>query len=114
MRPDQRIVTNLPLDELWDASGPILAERSRDLTYAQIRELLKMGPIRFVVADVGHKLDWIAESRCFTYWREAVAAHVADPSRRVNLDEFPGESCFIASEWPLGGSNPIILLERFH
>jgi hypothetical protein len=113
MQPDQRIVTSLPLDELWDADGSIFAERLRDLADAQIRELLRTGPIRFVVADVGLALEWVAESKCFTYWRDVVSGHLADASR-VNLDAFPGEYCFFASEWSLIGSKPIILLERIH
>jgi hypothetical protein len=114
MRPDQRIATELPLKELWDDNGPLAAERRRDLSEEQIRGLLRSGPIRFFVAKVGHKPDWVPEAKCFAYWKDQVVGHVADPEQRVYLDYFPGEYCFFASEWSLGGYRPIVVLERCH
>jgi len=68
MRPDQRIVTELPLKKLWDDDGSVAAERLHDLSGAQVRELLRAGSVRFMVANVGSLPEWINEARCFAFW----------------------------------------------
>jgi hypothetical protein len=52
MKPDQRVVTEIPLAELWDASGPVVARRGPRLGDPEIRALLQgAGLVQFVVAD---------------------------------------------------------------
>ena len=104
----------MPLEELWDDNGSVAAERLRDLSATQVRELLKADPVRFVVVDVGAALEWVAEARCFAYWKDQVSGHLADPGQPVSLDAFPGGYCYLASEWSLAGSKPIVVLERRH
>jgi hypothetical protein len=41
MQPDQCVVVNLPLAELWDSAGPLVAQRGRRLGGPEIRELLR-------------------------------------------------------------------------
>ena len=114
MRPEQRIVTQLPLKELWNDDGPIAAERLRELSRARVRELLRAGPVRFVVVDVGSKPEWVAEEQCFAYWNNQVSRHLTDPEHRMNLDAFPSGYGYFASEWSVAGSSPIVVLERCH
>ena len=56
MRVDQRVVTKIPLTELWDESGTIAGGRIRNLNENTIVELIRSGSVRFVVADCGLKL----------------------------------------------------------
>ena len=43
----------MPLVELWDDAGPVVAAEIRDLVADDIRDLLRAGPERFVVANLG-------------------------------------------------------------
>lgn len=113
--PQNRIVTQLPLRELWDSAGNVPAQRVRDLGRAQIRALLRAGPVRFVVADVGSTLGWISATLAHSFWKSQVQRHLAEPDQTVDLARFPGEYCYFASEWrDSDGKPPIILLEKVH
>ena len=107
----QRVITALPLRELWDDRGPVSEARSRDLTSSDIRDLLRLGPVRFVVADVGAKPVWVLPGECFTFWKAEVKAHLADPQQRVFLDEFPDAFCYFASEWLTSDGPPVVVFE---
>ena len=78
-----------------------------------IRNLLKTGATRFVVADVGAPLRWLPEAECFDFWKDEVRPHLAEPDQRVHLDQFPGEYAYFASQWD-DGSGAIILLSKTH
>ena len=54
-----RIVTHLPLRELWRDYGLETTARIRSLTEDDIRSLLRYGKIQFVVVDVGAVPRWI-------------------------------------------------------
>lgn len=56
MDPALRIVTRLPLAELWTERGPVAATRERLLGRAEVKSLLQAGPVQFVVADCGKAL----------------------------------------------------------
>ena len=113
MNASQRIVTRLPLYELWDDRGAIPTTRLRDLTTADIRQLLQLGAVRFVVADVGNKLIWVPDDECFAFWKSEVQSHLVTPGDHINLDRFPGAYCYLASEWRVGDAT-VIVLERHH
>lgn len=114
MHSSQRIITALPLRELWDDRGPVEARRSRDLSAADIRDLLGRGPVRFVIADVGVKPAWIPVDECFRFWRTEVRARVADPGRQSVLAEFPGGTYYFASDWLTADGPPVVVLEKCH
>ncbi len=67
MNADHRIVTKMPLDELWDASEALAHERVRNLDRSSLTELLWVGPVKFVVADCGIKLRWIPTHQRFDF-----------------------------------------------
>ena len=113
MRPDQRIVTKLPLPELWDETGTLLGERIRDLDQNVLRELVGAGPLRFVVANCGAKLNWIPKQERFEFWK-TVRPHIADPSKPIYLKLFPNETAYIASQWRGSAGECLILLETHH
>ena len=112
MRHNTRVVTELPIKELWCDDGPLAGVRTRDLSEGQIRELLRRGAVQFIVADVGSRLEWVAEASNFAFWKDRVFGRVADPETPASLDDFPGASFFFASEWLAAGHGPIVVLER--
>jgi hypothetical protein len=58
MQHAQRIITVAPIHELWDDRGTVDASRSRHLAADELRELLCLGPLRFVVVEVGSPPRW--------------------------------------------------------
>jgi len=114
MHHSQRVITSIPLSELWDERGAVRAIRSRDLSADDIRQLLRRGPMRFVVAEVASPPRWISVADRFTFWKGEVQSHLAEPGLSASLDDFPGDSCYFASEWsPVAGAS-IVLLEKAH
>jgi hypothetical protein len=114
MRPEDRIITRLPLQELFDGTGPVDAVRQRDLSVDDIRELLRDRPFRFVVATVGSKPVWVAEADQFAFWKTEVVPHLAGSVSEGELDKFAGGYCYFASEWLQPDETSIVLLEVAH
>jgi hypothetical protein len=112
MKPDQRIVTRLPIEELWNSSGPISTIKVRDLDAEQIRELLRTAQVRIIVAELGAPLKWIPNSETYDFWKQECKPRLADPDAQVSLEDFPGEYCYFASEWEAYDGAIIVLLER--
>lgn len=109
-----RIITRLPLAELWREDGFETSERGRSLTGEDVRQLLQLGPVQFVVADVGAAPQWISERECFHFWKNEVRPHLASDGI-VRLDEFPGAYCYFAFRWePRTPELPIVVLEKNH
>ena len=115
MDPALRIVTQLPLTELWNEAGVIAASWSRDLSLEGVRQLLQSGPVRFVVADVGHKLLWIPEAACFEFWKVDVRSRLPGADSVVKVDDFSGGWFYFAAEWSsLPDREPIVVLSKVH
>ena len=115
MDPKLKIVTQLPLRGLWNDSGSLHASRNRPLSSFDVRELLREGPLQFVVVDVGLKPRWISLDDCYRFWMDEVQHHLAEPGAKLNPDQMPGMYAYWASEW---GSDevkaPIVVLEVSH
>jgi hypothetical protein len=110
-----RSVVRLPLTELWTADGAVTGSRNRSLSVGDIKILLRAGPVRFVVADLGFKLQWIAAADSRRFWKEDVQPHLAPPDSRIELNDFPDAYCYFASEWSrdIGGPS-LVLCEKYH
>lgn len=106
-------ILQLPLERLWRDDARVDAVRGRRLARDDVRELLRRGPVQFVIANVGHEPRWIPLNECFDFWKRDAAAHVAD-SDRFSLDEFPASLAYVASEWLEANSSPIVVLEAHH
>ncbi len=112
-----RIVTRLPLTELWDANGTIAAVKVRTLGVKQIAEKLRSGTIQFVIADCGHPLIWTSGEERFDFWRKEVKSRIVEPTAAANgfmIESFPDAYCYVAFEWFVAGMPPVILLEMHH
>lgn len=115
MDPSLKVVTAMPLHELWRSDGSPIEPRGLLLSRKNIRELLRLGPIEFVIADAGLALQWIPISDCYKFWRAMVKPHLAEPDSKARLEEFPDQYCYFASQWREPNSKtPIVLLERYH
>jgi hypothetical protein len=109
-----RIVTHLPLRELWRDNGFISNSRGRSLTKNDITEFLRAGLVQFVVADVGTPFEWIQLQGCHQFWKDEVKPHLAANSRAV-LDGLPGGYCYFACQWDTEVEEiPIVVLEKHH
>jgi len=109
-----RIVTTLPLTILWNDSSEIQATRKHYLTKEQIRQILKETPVEFVVADAGLRLKWVKASQCYSFWKSEVQSHIADFVDLIDVNTFPDNFVYVASEWQADDRIPIILLEKIH
>ena len=116
MKPELRYVSQMPLHELWDERGVIVsADRVRQLSSSGIAGLLHSGRVRFVVADIGSRLQWIALEECYRFWKSEAKSHIAEPDSQSRLEDFPDEYLYIASEWKATkGGEPIVLLAKSH
>ena len=114
MKPELRYVSKMPLTELWNDSGVIAAKKVRDLGSSEIVSMLRAGRVRFVVADIRHHLQWIPLEDCYEFWKSEVKMHLTQPDANTYLEDFPGEYCYLASEWKAEVGEPIVLLEKSH
>lgn len=111
-----RVVTRLPVDEIWSEQGQISRRRIRDLSGQDIKQLLTLGSVRFVVADVGWPLMWVALEQRFNFWKDEVQLHLLDPvviQYGVQSESFPGGYSYEASEWEWPDGS-LVLLTKWH
>jgi hypothetical protein len=113
MDPTQRIVTKLPIAELWNEHGIVAAIRQRRLDAAGIRNLLRRTSVHFAVANCGAPLRWIPPSESFSFWKHEVGPHLPEASA-PRLDNFAGGYCYFASEWITADGGSVIVLEMAH
>lgn len=114
MDANLRIVTHLPLRELWRDDGFSTTARGRSLTEDDVRQFVASGPVQFVVVDVGAAPRWIPASECFQFWKNEAKPHLVSGAK-ASLDEFPGRYCYFASRWEGREPDmPIVVLEKQH
>ena len=109
-----RIITRLPLEELWRHDGFVSNARGASVGTAEIKDLLRTAAVHFVVADVGSPPQWtpLGESHCF--WKSDVQPHLAEPDASVSLEDWPSEYVYFASRWEDDEDVPVIVLEKHH
>jgi hypothetical protein len=80
------VITRWPAKEL---PAPFArARRLRDLTPSELRELLRAGPVQFLIVDVGRPLRQVEERACFEFWKSEVRPRLAHPEARRRLEDF--------------------------
>lgn len=114
MYNNKKIVTQIPLTNLWTDNEDIYAERKNYLSVEKIQEILKKYPVEFVVADVGQKLEWISYDKSFDFWKTELKPHLANDINKIDIDSYPDNYAYVASEWTSEIQKPIILLEKYH
>ena len=110
----QRIVTSVPLTELWNSEGMLDACRTENVGEADIVQLLRNGS-NFVVAEVGLPLRWMSERDRFAFWKAEVWSRLVAPDQDgFRLDDYPGNYCNVAAMWECASSTSVIVLEKHH
>ena len=115
MKTALRVVTRLPLQELWWPDGFATTNCIRSLGKDEISSLLRAGPIQFVTVDVGSALQWIPVEDCHEYWKREVKPHLAEMESHAPLSQFPNDYCYFASQWESRDpTTMIVVLEKHH
>jgi hypothetical protein len=111
---EKRVITRLPLEELWSGSADLGARCLGTISREEIAQLLRQGPVLFVVADVGHRPIWIDVDECYPFWKREVKTHLADPDHGIVLESYPDQYAYIARRWATELSHPVVVLEKHH
>jgi len=116
MQKHLRIVTGIPLSEVWDEHGQVSAERLRSLAQEDLRQLVQAGTVKFVVANAGHPLRWVSSEESQVFWKLEVRPHlVVEPDRPFDIYGYPEGYCYVASEWhATNETQTIVVLEQHH
>lgn len=112
----RRVVERIPLDHVWDSHGVLPLVRTRLLGREQIAELLRHGPVQFIVANCLWTLRWVPFSKMHEFWKSEVKPRLIEPEAAEHgfqLGEYPGEYCYVASEWRSEDAS-VVLLEMYH
>jgi len=110
-----RKITHLPLESLWDESGPVEARLVGDLNRDSLRSLLRQGAVRFMIANVGEAPKWIPIDDCFDFWKTEAGPHLAPDAGRIDLDAAPDGYAYLASEWSVEPrQEPVVVLTLYH
>ena len=113
MDATEHVVVGLPLDGLWDGVGTSGAVKGRELAQTDIKALLRLGPVPFVIADVGEPLRWVTGMECFGFWKTGVQPHLHERARPY-LEDYPDGYFHFAHEWRLHDRRPVVVLEKHH
>jgi hypothetical protein len=114
MKQTERIVTRIPLDELWTVSAILEYKRLDYLTERQVKELVLKGAIAIAEASCGLKLSWILPDNAFKYFKSQIKGRVVHDPDRIILDDYEDKWCYLASLWVDAKSQKVILLETYH
>ena len=112
MELTQKVVLVIPLNELWTDESYLSIHRGKHLNSKDISDLLLQQKIQFVIADVGHKLQWQPLDNCYELYK-AIKSQIIDDFARIDLSHFKNDSGFSATLWD-GEKHPIVLLEKYH
>ncbi len=128
MDPRLRIVTGLPLAELWNEAGPVPATRGPELDAPQVSTCLREGATG-VVARIGEPLLWVRGVELFDWWKaeakprltpaggyryEDVPNPPPRPPNAYRLEDFPDEHAWTASRWTLADGSVVVVFEEHH
>ena len=113
MELSKRIVIKFPLDSLWTEKEELDAKRIKYLDQNEISEVLKKGPIQFVIANLGDKLIWKQPEECYKVYKKDFKNNIIANADDIDISNFKDGFGYLASMWD-NKSGTIILLEVFH
>jgi hypothetical protein len=114
MSQNQKRIVQLPVEEVLDGQRLVSTVKVRDLNASDIVDLLRLGGVRFVVADLGKPYRWVPNNELYTFWKDEVKPHLASPESKTVLEDFPDEYCYFASEWKSSDGEAIVFLSKAH
>lgn len=107
----ESIITKMPLDKLEFDNKDF--KKCRFLVIEEIKKLLTQNQISFAIADVGKPLEFIKSEAVFEFWKKN-KENIAKDLDKINLEDYPEEFAFVASEWISNSNEKVILLEKHH
>ena len=107
-------VTQIPVTGIRATDRELYSRREGYPDKETIRQMLRQGPVEFVVANVGDPLKRIALEDCFEFWKTEAEPHLAENPDRIYLETFPDEYAYLASIWEGERGMSVILLEMYH
>jgi hypothetical protein len=114
MNPEDRIVMKIPVEKIWNDQAELDLERVSYLSKMELMQILRNGPVQFVLADVGKKLMWIDQSTCHSFWKNEIQLHFVENPAKIFLNQLPNEYAYLASRWGTMMNAPVVLLEKLH
>ena len=114
MNPEPKTISSMPVKEIWEGQKLASNIKLRDVGVTVIKDLLHLGSVQFVVANIGKSFEWIPNNEGFDFWKTEVKSHLAKPESKAFLENFPDEYCYFASEWRSFDGERIILLSKMH
>lgn len=94
-----KIVTKLPIEKLWNENNYIDSTREKNLTKNELINIIKKSPLKFVIADIGHKLKWIPLDKCYKFWKLEIKDNLIKIYDKIELESFPSDYAYLASKW---------------
>lgn len=114
MNFDRKLVTSIPLAELWDQTGILDFKRERFLNADEVKQWITQAELRFVIANLSHPLNWIDKKAKFDFWKSELKEHLCEnPSIGCHLEDFIGEYFYFASLWTTN-TERVIVVEKYH
>ena len=110
----QKVISRLPVEEIWEGQTLVSTVKVRDLNASEVVDLLRTDVIQFVVAVLGKPFEWIPNNERYDFWKDEVKAHLVAPESKAFLEDFPDEYCYFASEWKSYDGDTLILLSKAH
>jgi hypothetical protein len=90
------------------------ARAADPLESGAIVELLRAGPVQFVVADVGHALLWVPPRECFAFWVCEARPHLLAGADDAVLSGARNSGyTYVARRWDGALSHPVVVLETY-
>ncbi|WP_299621943.1 hypothetical protein [Pelagibius sp.] len=100
-----------PDDEVLGRLGrPV---EKRDLTTQDVKDLLRLGRLRFVVLSLGEPVFEVSLADCYDFWKRDVKHHICD-QEHCYLEDFEGDYFYFATEWDDRSGIPLVLLFKSH
>ncbi|RSK30166.1 hypothetical protein [Hymenobacter metallilatus] len=114
MKLEQRIVTTIPLEQLWNEAEILPHERQEYLNEQEVQDLLKNGNVPIVLASCGLKLAWIAPLEALARFKREIKGHIVNNPDRFVLQDYEDDWCYLASLWNNTLEERVLLLETYH
>jgi hypothetical protein len=118
MAPWLRIVSCMPLDQLWTQHGITRHVRGAALGVAEVEARLRASQdYELVEARTGSQLRWYPRGH-YGFWQEKARRHAEEPDEEPDevrpLDDFPDSRCYFISEWHDAETGDSVLLFEEH
>jgi ribosomal protein L19E len=114
MKFSDKKVTEIPLKNIWNNTGLFNAHRNNYLTRDEVKQLIRQGPVTFIIANIGERLIWVDPNKFYDLWKSEIKDHLVTNPDEIDPDKYPGYYAYLTSEWTSDYNGKLILLEKFH